>query len=192
MSKPAPLSVAELVAIFVRIGSLAFGGGASTLAMMHDEFCVRRPVVSEEEFQVLWGLTRLVPGMNLLSLTVLLGYRTAGLMGSFLALIGLTVPSFVIIILGCVYLRRGVSSPMVVGAVRGLSVAAAALLVHTGWQMCRGSLKPLSRRSRGLWMGMAILGTVLVLTRAVNPALIVVGGGVLGVLLSGWAGDAAR
>ena len=28
--------------------------------------------------------------------------------------------------------------------------------------------------------------------RALNPALIVVGGGVLGVLLSGWAGDAAR
>src|SRR5262249_17061709 len=96
MTKPAPLSVSQLVAIFVRTGSLAFGGGASTLAMLHDEFCVRRPIVSEEEFQVLWGLTRLLPGMNLLSLTVMLGYRTAGLMGSFLALAGLTIPSFVI------------------------------------------------------------------------------------------------
>jgi chromate transporter len=192
MTKPAPLSVAELVASFVRIGSLAFGGGASTLAMMHDEFCIRRPVVSEEEFQVLWGLTRLVPGMNLLSLTVLLGYRTAGLVGSFLALAGLTVPSFVIIILGCVFLRRGISSPIVAGAVRGLSVGAAALLIHTGWQMCRGSLKPLSPRSRGLWIGVAILGAALMLLHALNAALIVVGGGVLGVLVTRWSGDAAR
>jgi chromate transporter len=192
MSKSAPLSVSQLVAIFVRVGSLAFGGGASTLAMMHDEFCIRRPVVSEEEFQVLWGLTRLVPGMNLLSLTVLLGYRTAGLAGSFLALLGLTVPSFVIIILGCVFLRRGVSSPAVVGAVRGLSVGAAALLIHTGWQMCRGSLKSLGRRSRALWMGMAILGAILMLAHALNPAFIVIGGGVLGVLICHWSGEAAR
>ncbi len=192
MSKTARLTVSQLVAIFVRTGSLAFGGGASTLAMLHDEFCVRRPVVSEEEFQVLWGLTRLLPGMNLLSLTVLLGYRTAGLRGSFLALAGLTVPSFVIIILGCVFLRRGVSSPAVVGAIRGLSVAAAALLIYTGWQMCRGSLKPLGQRSKSLWMGMAVLGMVLMLARAVNPALIVIGGAVLGVLLSGWTGDAAE
>lgn len=192
MSKPAPLSVPQLVAIFVRTGSLAFGGGASTLAMLHDEFCVRRPIVSEEEFQVLWGMTRLLPGMNLLSLTVLLGYRTAGLRGSLLALAGLTVPSFVIIILGCVFLRRGISSPVVAGAVRGLSVGAAALLIHTGWQMCRASLQPLGRRSRGLWMGMAILGAALMVSRALNAALIVVGGGVLGVLLSRWAGDRAR
>jgi chromate transporter len=191
-SLPAPLSTTELVAIFVRTGSLAFGGGASTLAMLHDEFCVRRPVVSEEEFQVLWGLTRLLPGMNLLSLTVMLGYRTAGLLGSILALAGLTVPSFAIIILGCVYLRRGVSNPAVVGAVRGLSVGAAALLIYTGWQMCQASIKPLGRRSKRLWMGMAVLGTVLMLWHAVNPAFIVVGGGVLGVLLSGWAGGAAQ
>lgn len=181
----------QLVGIFVRTGSLAFGGGGSTLAMLHDEFCVHRPVVSEEEFQVLFGLARLLPGMNLLSLTVLLGYRTAGLVGSLLALAGLTVPSFAIIILGCLFLRRGIANPVVQGAVRGLSVGAAALVIHTGWQMCRGSLKPLGPRSQHLWMGAALLGAALMVWRVVNPALIVVGGGVLGVLLAGWVGDRA-
>ncbi len=192
MMKPVPLSVPQLVGIFVRIGSLAFGGGASTLAMMHDEFCVRRPVLSEEEFQVLFGLTRLVPGMNLLSLTVLLGYRTAGLGGSILALVGLTVPSFVIIILGCIFLRRGMSSPLIAGAVRGLSLGAAALLIHTGWQMCHGALKPLGPSARGLWMGLAVLGATLMLAHGLNAALIVIGGGVVGVLLSWQAGDPPR
>src|SRR5436305_9527746 len=101
MSKRESLSLLQLIAIFVRTGSLAFGGGAATLAMLHDEFCRRRPVLTDEEFQLLFGLTRLVPGMNLLSLTVLLGYRCAGILGSLLSLVGLTVPSFAIIILGC-------------------------------------------------------------------------------------------
>src|SRR4051812_24248495 len=105
MTKPTTLNLAQLIAIFVRTGSLAFGGGAATLAMLHDEFCVRRPVISDKEFQLLFGLSRLVPGMNLLSLTVLLGYRTAGITGSLLCLLGLTAPSFTIIVLACEFFR---------------------------------------------------------------------------------------
>jgi chromate transporter len=186
MNSSVPLSVPELVGIFVRTGSLAFGGGASTLAMLHDEFCVRRPVLSEEEFQILFGLSRLVPGMNLLSLTVLLGYRTAGLPGSIFALFGLTVPSFVIIIFGCVFLRQGIASPTIAGAVRGLSIGAAALLIQTGWQMCHGSLMPLQPRVRAFWIGLAVLGAALALSRALNAAWIVIGGGAVGVLLARW------
>ena len=39
---PTDLSAPQLVMIFVRTGSLAFGGGGSTLAMLHSEFCVQR------------------------------------------------------------------------------------------------------------------------------------------------------
>jgi chromate transporter len=191
VTKPAPLSLAQLVAIFIRTGSLAFGGGAATLAMLHDEFCVRRPIVSDEEFQLLFGLTRLVPGMNLLSLTVLLGYRTAGILGSLLSLIGLTVPSFAIIIVGCLLLRQNHPSAALAGAIRGLSIGATALLVHTGWQLCRGSLRQLRAVGRALWLLVMIVGAGLALGGAVNPAWIVLGGGAAGVYLFRWAAGSA-
>src|SRR5436305_8991116 len=95
------LTLAELALIFVRIGSLSWGGGAATFAMMHDAFCVRRRVLSHEEFQLLFGLSRLVPGMNLLALIVLIGYQAAGLSGAVVSLAALTAPSFAIILLGC-------------------------------------------------------------------------------------------
>src|SRR5438552_1972237 len=141
MSKPTPLTLPQLVAIFIRTGCLAFGGGAATLSMLHDEFCVRRQVLPDEEFQLLFGLTRLVPGMNLLSLTVLLGYRSAGIVGSLLSLVGLTVPSFAIIIVGCLLLRQGHPSRALAGAIRGLSIGATAMLTHMGWQLCSGFLR---------------------------------------------------
>jgi chromate transporter len=186
------LSLWQLIAIFVRTGSMAFGGGGATLAMLHHEFCVRRAVLTDEEFQLLFGLTRLVPGMNLLSLTVLLGYRTAGVLGSLLCLAGLTVPSFAIIILGCLMLRRGDPSPLLSGAIRGLSVGATALLIHTAWQLCRGSLQAPRPAARVLWLLLMGVAAILALKSAVNPAWIVLGGGAVGVFLFGWAAEPAE
>ena len=77
--------------------------------------------------------------MNLLSLTVLLGYRTHRLPGALLSLVGLTVPSFAIILVGCHLLRGGHRSPLLDGAVRGLGIGAGALLVETGWRLCQAS-----------------------------------------------------
>src|SRR4051812_12138465 len=80
------LTLGQLAAVFFQIGALAFGGGGSTLSMMHREFCVRRRVLPDEEFQLLFSLSRLVPGINLLSLTVLLGHRAHGLVGALVSL----------------------------------------------------------------------------------------------------------
>jgi chromate transporter len=191
MTKPTSLNLAQLVAIFARTGSMAFGGGAATLAMLHDEFCVRRTVVSDEEFQVLFGLSRLLPGMNLLSLTVLLGYRTAGLAGSLLSLVGLTVPSFTIIVLACASFRGSQSNPFVAGAIRGLAVGAAALLATTGWRLGWATLVRLGRRSQCLWLLLMAAGAVLALSNVVRPAWVVLGGAVLGIVLTRWVGDSA-
>jgi chromate transporter len=185
------LTMADLVGIFFRIGTLAFGGGGSTLAMMYREFCVRRELVTDPEFQVLFGLSRVVPGMNLLALTVLLGYRAHGIAGALLALAGLTVPSFAIIVLSCVFLRAYQADPFLRAAVRGLAVGAAALLAHTGWQLCRGALRASLPRRRGIWLLMAGVTAVLALRTPLHPAWIIAGGGALGVLLSRGGGEEA-
>src|SRR3569833_1063973 len=115
MSSPESLSLVRLFRVFFQIGCLSWGGGGATLAMMHDAFCVRRQVTSEEEFQVLFGLSRIVPGMNLGSLTILLGYHCHGWIGALAALVGLTAPSFTIIVLGCLWLGGGGHRPVVGG-----------------------------------------------------------------------------
>lgn len=184
MTDPASLTLGQLAGIFFRTGSLAWGGGGSTLAMLHDQYCVRRPVLSDEEFQLLFGLSRLVPGMNLLSLTVLLGHRTHGLPGSILALVGLTVPSFTLILLGCQLLRGSQPGPFFAGAVHGLSVAVAALLIYTAWQLCQGTLARQTHRSRMLWLLLLTVGICLSRVAWINPAWVVLGSGILGVFLS--------
>jgi chromate transporter len=176
------MNLLELTLAFARIGSLAFGGGGTTLAMMHQEFCVRRTLLTEEEFQVLFGLSRVVPGMNLLSLTVLLGHRTHGFPGSLAALVGLTVPSFTLIILGCWLFRGGGTSPYLEGAVRGLGPAAAALLAYTGWQLSRAALKGQSTPGRGIYLLLLGAAAALAAWTPLHPAWIILLGGLAGVL----------
>lgn len=177
------LSRAELTRIFFKIGCLSWGGGGANLAMLHSEFCELRPLVTEEEFQLLFGLSRLAPGMNLLSLTVLLGHRFHGLAGAFLALFALTLPSFLIIIGGCYLLSGKSPDPRLTGAIRGLSAAVVALLMQTALQMGGSSFRKEARSGRLLWLAICLSAAALALSNGLQPALIIVGGGALGGLL---------
>jgi chromate transporter len=186
---PEHLSPLQLLLVFLRIGSLSWGGGASTLAMMHTEFCVRRSLLSDAEFQVLFGLSRMVPGMNLISLTVLLGHSQQGLAGALIALAALSIPSFTLIVLGCLWLRDPSLNPYLAGAVRALGPAAAALLLHTGIQVSGGSLRKQGTIGRLLWLVVAAVTTLAALGSALHPGWLIIGGGILGVLVARWAGE---
>jgi chromate transporter len=178
-----PPGRAALALIFARIGCLSWGGGGATFAMIRDEFCVRRPLLSDEEFQLFFGLSRVVPGMNLLSLTVLIGHRFHGVPGAFLALAGLSVPSFLLIVLGCRLLRNGSPSPLLSGAIRGLGACVAALLLHATWQMLRGGSRtesPAALRAQLLLFAVTALAAA---QSGVNPAWLIAGGAVVGALL---------
>lgn len=177
---PEKLSRAELSGIFFKIGCLSWGGGGANLTMLHSEFCERRRLVTEEEFQLLFGLSRLAPGMNLLSLTVLLGHRFHGLPGTILALIGLTLPSFLTIIAGCWLFAGKSPSPLLSGAMRGLSAAVVGLLLHTTLQMSSAALRKEALRRRLFWLLICGLSGFCAVRNWIQPAVLIVTGGALG------------
>ena len=115
-----------------------------------------------------------------------------GLLGAVCALASLTAPSLVIIVLGCKLLGAAHADPRVAGAIRGLSVGAAALLLHTAWQLGQGSLTSAEPLERRLWLLVAATAAVCALATALHPAWIIVGGGLLGVLLARRVGERTR
>jgi chromate transporter len=151
------------------------------LAMLRQEFCERRRVFRDDEFQVLFGLSRMVPGMNLLALTVLLGNLTNGLLGSVLALMALSGPSLGLIVLGCVAMRGRQTSPMLDGVVRALGPTAAALVLHTNWQLSSATLKRQGTRSRVAWLAIAALTAAVTLLSPIHPGWLILASAVVGV-----------
>ena len=71
----------ELAAVFLKLGTIAFGGPAAHVAMMEDEIVTRRSWMTRERLLELFGVTNLIPGPNSTELAMQIGYDRAGWRG---------------------------------------------------------------------------------------------------------------
>jgi chromate transporter len=68
----------ELALLFLRLGTIAFGGPAAHIAMMEEEVVERRKWLSRERFLDMLGATNLIPGPNSTEMAIHVGYLKAG------------------------------------------------------------------------------------------------------------------
>ena len=118
----------ELFIAFSRISLSSFGGA---IFWARRELVERRRWVAEREFVDIFTLGQLLPGPNVLNLTVIVGHRFAGWTGAMAAVAGfLGWPCLVVIGMGMLYQRYG-ALPHVQHALAGMSSVAAGLLLAT-------------------------------------------------------------
>src|SRR6185369_11648044 len=107
-TEPPTSRLREVVAVFLWLGSVGFGGPAAHLAMMEAEIVRRRAWLSGDEFLNLLGLTNLIPGPNSTEMAMALGYRRAGWRGLFAGGAAFIVPAAsVTALLAWAYVRYG-------------------------------------------------------------------------------------
>src|SRR5438876_11776291 len=75
----------ELAQLFLKLGTIAFGGPAAHIAMMEDEVVRRRGWLTHEEFLDYLGATNLIPGPNSTELAIHIGRERAGWAGVLVA-----------------------------------------------------------------------------------------------------------
>jgi chromate transporter len=113
---------------FSRITLSSFGGA---LFWTRRELVERRRWVTDREFVELLTIGQLLPGPNVLNLTVMVGHRFAGFTGALVAVAGyLGWPCLVVIGMGVLYQHYG-NLPQVQQALAGMSKVAAGLLLAT-------------------------------------------------------------
>jgi len=127
----------RLFAIWMGIGVQSFGGGSATLFLMRREAVERHGWISDEEFSRYWGICQIVPGINLLGQTILLGWKVAGAMGVAVCLLGLLLPSVSITILITAIYTSIRDLPAVRSALHGVIPATIGLGLLLGYQMVK-------------------------------------------------------
>jgi chromate transporter len=127
-----------------------FGG---VLAVAQRELVERKRWLSREEFLELLSVGQVLPGPNVVNMSLMIGHRFFGLSGALAGLAGmLVVPLIVVLLLASVYGHFD-SHPAVHGALRGMGAVSSGLVLATAIKLL-GSL-----RSSALGVGAAsVLG----------------------------------
>jgi len=138
-----PRSLAEVFRSFNRLALQGFGG---VIAIAQIELVERRRWLSREQFVEMLSIAQVLPGPNIVNLSLMLGDRWFGVRGAIAALAGLiAVPLVIVMALTLVYARFA-DVPQVAGALRGMGAVAAGLVIATALKLA-GTLKrsPLGR-----------------------------------------------
>lgn len=123
-----PASCAELFWVFNRLSLQGFGG---VLAVAQRELVERERWVGVDDFVESLSLAQVLPGPNIINLSLMLGDRFLGWRGALAALAGmLAIPLAVVLALASLY-NQGSHWPAVNGALRGMGMVAAGLIAAT-------------------------------------------------------------
>jgi chromate transporter len=141
-AKPA---LRDVAGVFLRAGSLTFGGGTTTTAALQREIVKRRGWLDDTQFGLIYGLSRLTPGTNLIAFSTAAGWSVAGWAGAIMALLGISVPgSALAVLLTWGYDSWG-RSALALSAMRGGLAAAVGMLVAASWDLIRPYMTPRKR-----------------------------------------------
>ena len=87
----------DLVVTFFKIGIMTFGGGYAMLPMIQREVVEKRGWATEEEILNYYAIGQCTPGVIAVNTATFIGDKRKGILGGFLATLGVVMPSLIII-----------------------------------------------------------------------------------------------
>ncbi len=131
----------ELAWLFLKLGTIAFGGPAAHIAMMEDEVVRRKRWLSHEEFLDLFAATNLIPGPNSTEMAMHIGHKRAGFAGLLVGGICFILPAACIVLaLAWMYVRFG-KLPEAAGVLYGVKPVVIAVVLQALWGLGRTAVK---------------------------------------------------
>ncbi|WP_206954488.1 chromate transporter [Trinickia acidisoli] len=181
----ANVSLREIVLLFARVGLTSFGGGLS--AWIYREVVTRRSWMSDDEFLGALTLGQIVPGSNVVNLSIYIGYRLRGAIGSVLATASLLLPPMIVIVLCATGFREFAQIEWLHRFLEGVAAAAIGMTASVAMRSAKAIL---ARQVAMLVPIVAVFIAVGVMRWPLVPVALIVG--VAGLALACKGGRRAR
>ncbi|MFC7408379.1 chromate transporter [Hydrogenophaga atypica] len=125
----APTSRTDLFVSFTWLALQGFGG---VLAVVQRELVEKKRWMTRDQFVEEWAVAQIMPGPNVVNLSMMIGGRYFGLSGALAALAGMLAAPLVVVLLLAVLYGTVAEQPVAQGALRGMGAVAAGLITATG------------------------------------------------------------
>lgn len=124
----------ELLVGFLKVGFFAFGGAYGAIPLIRD-VVLSYGWISDEMLTYMIAVSESTPGPIMVNLATYVGSSQAGLPGALIATAAVVLPSFVIILVIMVLLKRILKNPWVQAVLRGLKPCIIGIILATGVYM---------------------------------------------------------
>ena len=180
-----PGTLRSLVAYFLRLGTVGFGGPIALAGYMQRDLVEHRRWISEHDYKEGLALAQLAPGPLAAQLAIYLGWSRAGVIGATLVAVAFIAPSFLMVLaLSALYVRFG-GLPWMLGAFYGVGAAVIAVIVRATIKLARLTLGG----DRLLW-AICVVSAVITAWTETEFFPLFIGAGLLTVAARGRARDA--
>jgi chromate transporter len=172
-------SLGRIGLFFLKVGAVLYGGGYVLLAFLEQGLVRRNAWLSQQQLLDAVAIGQFTPG-PVLSTATFIGYILGGAPGAAVATVGIFLPSFLYVALLAPILFRLRQSAWIAAFLDCVNVCAVALMAGVTFRLGADAL-----HGWPAWL-IAALSLGILLRWKLNPAWIVLGGGIAGLLLAGF------
>lgn len=169
----------ELASVFLKLGTIAFGGPAAHVAMMDEEVVQRRQWMSREKLLDLMGVTNLIPGPNSTELAIHIGYERGGWRGLLVAGSCFILPAMLTVWFLAFLYHRYQQVPQLDWLLYGIKPVIIAVILQALWKLGGKALKSSLTK-------IAALGVIVAAFLGINEIALLLVAGLLVMLLKNW------
>jgi len=163
-------SLIDLFIAFLKVGAFSFGGAYSLIPLIEREAVVNNNWLTNEEFLKVLGMVEVFPGAISIKFATYIGYKTAGIPGAIAANLGnLMIPGLLMTAVFLFYSHYE-KNEYVVKAFKGIKFVVVGMVI--------GIMFSYLMKTTFQWQSVAflLLGLILILVFKLHPALVVIVG----------------
>lgn len=131
----------ELFQQFVIYGFFTFGGGMSIIAQIQKTYVEEKKLLKNEDILDLTSVGRSLPGTMIGNVAVMFGYHMAGVAGSIVCLLGMTLPPLIILAVITYFYTIFQQNTYIISAMSGVRAAVVPIIVCAVARMMRGAFR---------------------------------------------------
>jgi chromate transporter len=135
LALPTPPRPAGALAVFLAFSRMALMGFGGVLPIAQRELVDRLRWLSTAEFAELLSIGQVLPGPNVVNLAIMVGDRFLGLRGAVAAVAGMIAGPLVLVLTLASLYRGFADVPAVAGAVKGMGLVSAGLILAMGLKL---------------------------------------------------------
>ncbi len=185
----------ELFLTFLEVGAFSFGGGYGMISLIR-ELCLGKGWLTDGELLNMIAVAESTPGPIAVNMATFVGSSQGGILGSLCATLGVVLPSFIIILIIAIALKRLMKYAGVQAFMSGIRPSVVGLILATATIMLSSNLFGVSVIGSGiaidlraivifaLLIGISVFAKK-VIKKKLSPIIMIGISAVLGMLLYG-------